>query len=425
MTKRVIIQNADCAYEYEPFRAPFGFKGKTLSGVWQTAACLSCDTEIGVGLGIQSVLWSDGGIFAEYGEERGNELMFAVTEHAAALLRGKALASASEAISLVFDECHSYAEKICGMRVSKTFVLNALVPIDFATHQLFARMRGDKNFDLIFKGNGRQNLLVSIPLITYATPASEVAEMARQGVPLFKIKFGFDPLGDGDRARMLEWDKARALEIHEVLKEIKTPYTDCGGILYYFDANGRYDTKERLCQLVDFLTQNGIAERTVLFEEPFEESNKIFIGDLPLTFAADESAHSVADVRERIALGYRAITLKPIAKTASITAEMAKVAESLGAECFCADLTVNPTMVEWNKQFAARLLPLKGMKIGVFESNGAQNYVHWEKMKSYLPQPAGPEAPILSLSDAFFEGGGIFDVPAHYLNLIRQRKNRR
>ena len=48
--------------------------------------------------------------------------------------------------------------------------------------------------------------------------------------------------------------------------------------------------------------------------------------------------------------------------------------------CFCADLTVNPTMVELNKRFAAGLAPLPGLKIGVFESNGAQNYANWGAM---------------------------------------------
>ena len=110
------------------------------------------------------------------------------------------------------------------------------------------------------------------------------------------------------------------------------------------------------------------------------------VGDIPICFAADESAHSLADVKRRIELGYKAITLKPIAKTPSVTIEMANAAYSAGVQCFCADLTVNPLMVEWNKNFAARLRPLHGMKIGVVESNGAQNYVNWEKMKGYVPR---------------------------------------
>ena len=57
---------------------------------------------------------------------------------------------------------------------------------------------------------------------------------------------------------------------------------------------------------------------------------------------------------------------------------MAKAAADAGIPCFCADLTVNPIMIDWNKNFAARLEQLSGMKIGVLETNGAQNYKNWK-----------------------------------------------
>ena len=173
---------------------------------------------------------------------------------------------------------------------------------------------------------------------------------------------------------MLSWDKNRILEIHNALKDIKTLHTDSGNILYYLDANGRYDTKERLKDLIDFMKENGILERVILLEEPFDEKNKINVGDLPVCVAADESAHSVDDVKERWSLGYRALTLKPIAKTLSVTIKMAEYAKKVGMTCFCADLTVNPYMVSWNQCVASRLNVLPGMKIGVIESNGEQNY---------------------------------------------------
>jgi len=239
---------------------------------------------------------------------------------------------------------------------------------------------------------------------------------------IVEAELGCDPDGDGNPEKMLAWDKARALEIHNAVKDFVTPFTESGHPVYYFDANGRYDTVERLSSLVDFLVREGIAERTVLFEEPFAPENKIYLGDLPICFAADESAHSLSDVKERIELGYGAITLKPIAKTSSVTVKMERAAREAGVQCFCADLTVNPIMVEWNKNFAARLRTLRGMKIGVVESNGAQNYVRWGEMKKYVTREnTETDASIYTLDGAFFKNaGGLFEISEHYLGLIRK-----
>ena len=417
------ITGAYCAYESGPFKEAFGFKGSTLSGVWQTAVLLISDKEMGLGLGVESVLWSDPKVFVAFGEDESNRLMYAVTEHAVELVRGKNFDTPPEVVHSVFDECLAYAKEITGLPVTETFVLNALVPLDFAAWQLFARATGAEDFDYVFKGYEKHTRLANIPLITYGVPVSDVRRMAEDGVCLFKIKIGADPASDGDLDKMLAWDKARALAIHNAVKDVKTPYTESGNVVYYFDANGRYDTKERLLSLVDFLIKEGIAERCVLFEEPFAPDNEIYLGDLPLCFAADESAHSLSDVKRRIELGYKAITLKPIAKTASVTAEMAACAAAAGVQCFCADLTVNPLMVEWNKNFAARLRPLRGMKIGVVESNGAQNYVNWETMKSYVPRrDTETDATVYTLDSRFYDGaGGLFEIPTHYLELIKSQ----
>ena len=417
------ITGAYCAYEPGPFKHAFGFKGSTLSGVWQTAVLLTSESEMGLGLGVESVLWSDPKVFVAFGEDESNRLMFAVTQRAVELVCNKNFDTPSEIVAFVFDKCLEYAREITGMSVTETFVLNALVPLDLAAWQLFARAAGARDFDYVFCGYEKHTRLANIPLITYGVPVEDVRKMAEDGVCLFKIKIGSDPEKDGDLDKMLAWDKARALEIHKALADIRTPYTESGKIVYYFDANGRYDTVERLRSLVDFLIEEGIAEQTVLFEEPFAPDNEIYLGDLPLCFAADESAHSLSDVKRRIELGYKAITLKPIAKTASVTAEMAKCAEQSGVQCFCADLTVNPVMVEWNKNFAARLKPLKGLKIGVVESNGAQNYVEWEAMKSYVPRrDTETDATVYTLDSRFYDGaGGLFEIPTHYLELIKSQ----
>ena len=59
-------------------------------------------------------------------------------------------------------------------------------------------------------------------------------------------------------------------------------------------------------------------------------------------------------------MGYKAIALKAIAKTLSMTMKIANVAKERNVPCFCADLTVNPILVDWNKNIAARLDPFPG-----------------------------------------------------------------
>ena len=71
--------------------------------------------------------------------------------------------------------------------------------------------------------------------------------------------------------------------------------------------------------------------------------------DVPIRLAADESAHTDEDAIKRIQMGYHAIALKAIAKTLSMTMKIAQAAYERNIPCFCADLAVNPILVEWNK----------------------------------------------------------------------------
>jgi L-alanine-DL-glutamate epimerase-like enolase superfamily enzyme len=416
------ISAAYTAYENEPLKTAFGFKGNALSYLTQSVVCLGDGEHFGIGVGVQSVLWSDAEVFSTFGEDRGNEFMYSVTKHAAKLLCGREFFTPQDAIFAVIPECLDYARRITGVDVKQTFVLNALVPVDMALWMMYVKTNKLECFDDIYKGNVRNTMLANIPLITYNSDIADVVEMARNGTCIFKIKIGSDPDKNGDRDRMLAWDKARAKAVHNALSGIRTPYTESGRPVYYFDANGRYDTKERLLDFIDFLRQEQILENTVLFEEPFAEENKIYVGDIPCTFAADESAHSIEDVKERIELGYKAITLKPIAKTLSVTMKMAEYAEKMGVQCFCADLTVNPLMLEWNKNVAARLSPLRGMKIGVVESNGAQNYVNWNEMCRYAGE-RDDKVSFYELTDNFFSSSDIFETRDHYLKLIKQQND--
>ena len=52
----------------------------------------------------------------------------------------------------------------------------------------------------------------------------------------------------------------------------------------------------------------------------------------------------------------------------------------------CADLTVNPVLVEWNRAVAERLPQFPGLgNLGLLESNGAQNYRNWQRMSADVP----------------------------------------
>jgi L-alanine-DL-glutamate epimerase-like enolase superfamily enzyme len=157
----------------------------------------------------------------------------------------------------------------------------------------------------------------------------------------------------------------------------------------------------------------------VLLEEPFPEKVREPVNDLGVRVAADESAHTDRDARERIALGYGAIALKPVAKTLSMTLKIAAVAHEAGIPTFCADLTVNPILVDWNKVVAARLPPLPGLATGLLETNGHQFYRDWTTMQGYHPQAGASwtraERGVFTLGDDFYEhDGGIFDPSEHY-----------
>ena len=200
------ILNTYSAYENEPFLHSFGFKGSRLTGVWQVYVCVSDGENYGIGVGVESVLWADSNVFARYGEDKANELMYSVTKYALEIIKGKTYNNPKDIIKENFNELYAYACKICDMKVSETFVLNALVAVDFASWQLWAKVNKTTDFEDIFKGETKNNYLANIPLITYNTPVSDVVKMANEGVCLFKIKLGYDPDGDDDRQKMLEWD---------------------------------------------------------------------------------------------------------------------------------------------------------------------------------------------------------------------------
>ncbi len=407
-----------------PFIAPFGFKGGYVNGSWQANVSMTSSNNYqGTGLGILGILWSDAAVFMANSEAAGKSMMFLVTSYAMKLAETKEWQDPLDLLDQLLPEVYEYAKLVTrNPKLRLTFALNALVAVDNAAWQLYVNENGIKNFDDMIPAEMRPALAVKhdkvacIPLMSYGVSGEQVKAEAEAGHFLLKIKVGSDPEQDGDLDKMLEWDKQRITAIHNILKNIETPYTDNGHCAYYLDANGRYDSKDRLMRLLEHADKIGALERIVLFEEPFAEANKTDVSDVPVRIAADESAHSDADALERIELGYSAIALKPIAKTMSMSLRIAKLAHERAIPCFCADLTVTPVLVDWNKNVAARLAPLPGIKIGVLESNGHQNYIDWQKMVDQHPCAGAswiePINGIYTLDDTFYnESGGIFKTP--------------
>ena len=309
-----------------------------------------------------------------------------------------------------------------------TFVLNALVGVDNAAWILYARETRRSRFDELIPESFRPALshrndrVASIPLMAYQIPVSEIVQALDEGYFFMKIKIG----QPGSQAEMLSKDMERLSAIHEAVGDRRTPHTKNGRIPYYLDANGRYEERDTLLRLLDHAKKIGALDQIYIIEEPFPERTDIDVHDIEVRLAADESAHTDGDTLERIQMGYRAIALKAIAKTLSMTIKIAQVAYAQDIPCFCADLTVTPILVEWNKAVAARLAPFPGLGMGLLETNGHQNYRNWERLRSWHPCPEAPWAQtvdgVFNLTDDFFEkSGGILETPAHYVDLVNRQ----
>lgn len=402
----------------EPLKNAFGFKGASLTELRQAIVGLELsDGTRGMGVGVQSVLWSAPEVFARYGEAQANEKMYAVTRRALTLLQGLPFTTPPEMLEQIEGPLSGYAREITGCaKLAPTFVLNALVAVDFAMWQVWMA-KNKTGFDGVLSRfapalQGRERRLGGIPLISYQTGEQEIRRLLREGAFFLKIKIGADPSGDKDPQKMLEWDKARIRQIHNIAAGYETVYTQRGRPAYYIDANGQYPSIGLLTQLLEDMDRAGALAQTLILEEPFAQTALQSVRGLPVRVAGDESAHSVDDVRRLIdEYGYGAIALKPVAKTLSRTMQMADEALRRGAACFCADLTVPPVMLDWNMAFAARLPRIPGLKAGVVESNGAQNYADWGSLLGMcLPKQAGwrePKRGMYQLDSAFDLDAGI------------------
>ncbi len=427
--KKITIAGTGSNFEREPLIRPFGFKGGYMTEIWQTAAMLKSDSGIEkVGLCSQSILWSDAKVFATFSEAAGNSMMYAMTDYALQMLKGYSFGNPVQLIDDIWREVLEYGKKVTNNpNLRETFALNALVGVDFAAWMLFAAENNMKSFDEMIPAEFRDafskkhTTAASIPLMAYTIPVSEIKQAVDDGYFFMKIKIG----QPGTQEEMLEKDKNRISEIHQAIGHYRTPYTKDGRLPYYFDANGRYEKKETLLKLIDHIKKIGAFEQVAIIEEPFPEEAEIDVTDIPVRLASDESAHTDKFALERIQMGYRAIALKAIAKTLSMTMKIASVAKKNNVPCFCADLTVNPILVDWNKNVASRLDPFPGLGTGLLETNGHQNYKNWKTMESYHPFPDAAwrktQKGVFTLdSDFYSKNGGVLTDSGHYMELFKK-----
>ena len=421
------ISKIDSNFEREPLITPYRFKGSGVSEVWQSIAYVESEAgHTGIGLGTQSVLWSDAKVFFDHSENGGNALMYAMSERALQMLEGTSFSSPLEVLEELLPEVLSYGKKITGNSdLRKTFALNSLVPVDNALWLLYAFSNQISNFDDLIPGaykpglSHRNQKVASIPSFSVGTSIDKIKEKADIGHFIMKLKIG----SSGTQKEMLEKDLQFLTQVHDLLQHRETPHTRDGRIPYYFDANGRYET-ESLKRFIDHADKIGALDRIAVIEEPFDEFNETYVGDMGVRIAADESAHTDEDAAIKIEQGYGAIAVKAIAKTLSMTMKIAQVAHENNVPCFCADLTVNPILVDWNKSVAARLAPFPEMDLGLQETNGHQFYRNWDTMMSYHPMAGAPWTKTVNgvypTGPEFYEkSAGILHNSDHYVELFK------
>lgn len=420
--KRIRISDVSSNFEREPLN-PYRFKGSAITESWQTLAWLQSDSGIHkIGQATQGVLWSDSTVFAAHSETAGNALMYAMSEYALQLMKGQTFTNPVQLVDNLLPEVLAYGKKITrNPDLRTTFALNALVCVDNAAWLLYAAENGITRFDDLIPAAYRPGLshrhekVASIPSFSVGTSPQQIKQAADEGYFIMKLKTG----SAGTQSEMIEKDIAFLTALHKAIGHYETPYTKSGKIPYYFDANGRYEKKETLMRFLDHAKKIGAFEQIAVIEEPFAESNETYVGDLGVRIAADESAHTVEDAARRIEQGYSAIAVKAIAKTLSMTMKITQLAYEKQVPCFCADLTVNPILVDWNKSVAARLPPFPGMSIGLQETNGHQYFKNWDKLMSYHPKAGAnwthTQKGVYLTDQTFYEqSGGILEPSAHY-----------
>ena len=420
--KTIRIKNVDSNFEREPLN-PYRFKGSVVTEGWQVAAWIESESGIHkIGLGGQGTLWSDSTVFASHSTNGGNALMYAMSERALQMMKGNSFTNPHQLLDDLLPEIYEYGKTITrNPALRKTFALNSLVCVDNAAWLMYAAENNISKFDDMIPAKYKPGLsyrhskVGSMPSFSVGADVQKIKAAADKGYFIMKLKTG----SSGTQKEMLEKDISFLTAVHKAIGHYETPYTKSGKIPYYFDANERYDEKETLQRFLDHAKKIGAFDQIAVVEEPFGERNDVYVGDLGVTIAADESAHTVEDAAQRIEQGYGAIAVKAIAKTLSMTMRVTQLAHEKNIPCFCADLTVNPILVDWNKCVAARLAPFANIGIGLQETNGHQYYKNWDRMMSYHPRANASwtktkEGVYITDKSFYDESGGIFHPSEHY-----------
>lgn len=228
-------------------------------------------------------------------------------------------------------------EEVTGIAdLRKTFALNSLVCVDNAAWLLYAHENKMNTFDGIIPAAYRPGLsyrhdkVASIPSFSVPERAERIKTAADEGYFIMKLKTG----AAGTQKEMLKKGHHLFDNPAQDHRAFETAYTKSGKIPYYFDANGRYEQKDTLLRFLDHAKKIGAFEQIAVIEEPFEESNEVYVGDMGVRVAADESAHTVEDAARRIEQGYSAIAVKAIAKTLSMTMKIVQYAYEKKVPCF-------------------------------------------------------------------------------------------
>ncbi|MBM1107348.1 mandelate racemase/muconate lactonizing enzyme family protein [Aurantibacter crassamenti] len=427
MQRKIKINKVNSNFEREALH-PYRFGGGAVTQLWQSAAWLQSDSGVSkIGLGTQSPLWSDGSVARAHSENGANALMFAMSERALQIIKGSSFTNPVELLDEILTEVHAYGKKITGEAdLRKTFALNSLVCVDNAAWLLYASENNIKTFDEMIPEEYRPGLshrhekVASIPSFSVGTDVKKIKLAADEGYFIMKLKTG----SKGTQTDMLAQDIEFLSNVHKAIGHYETPHTKDGKIPYYIDPNGRYESKETLLRFLDHAKKIGAFDQIAVIEEPLTENNESYVGDVGVTIAADESAHTVQDAINRMDQGYGTIVVKAIAKTLSMTMKIVQACHERKVPCFSADLTVNPILVDWNKSVAARLAPLPMMDIGLLETNGHQYYKNWAKQEAYHPRAGAEwtktENGVFKVGKSFYEeSAGILLPSPHYEELFK------
>lgn len=428
--KMIQVVKGDANFKREALANPLGFKGGYLTELWQTAVKLKSQSgKTGMGLATQSVLYGDEKVFEQHSEAGGNSLMFSLSDSALDLVSKTPFSNPVELLEKILPQVMEEGRRLTGREdLQQNFVYNSLVSVDNAAWMLYARENNFTGFDQMIpkpyqKALSHKSDKIAIMFsISYGMDLKEVQQAADEGYFIFKIKTG----APGSQSEMLQKDMDRLTEIHKILKDARTNQTGSGKVLYTMDANARYQKKESLIRYLDHARKIGAFEHILLYEEPLNVDNSENVADVGVPVAADESVFDEESAVRRINQGYGAFVLKGIAKTLSLSMKLARLAYERQIPCLCADLTVNPILLDWHKNLAGRVLPFKELGMGMMETNGASNYKHWERMQRENPSNGKSWTTVrngvFELDDEFYQtSGGIFETAPAYSGLFQSR----